>query len=74
MRIKLSLLLMLCMALPSLAATGLTGTLVDARTGKAIADANILLRDQAIFVTSGSDGTFKISNAAPGPDMLQIIA
>lgn len=39
MRIKLSLLMLLCMALPSLAATGLTGTLVDARTGKAVADA-----------------------------------
>ncbi|MBD5304212.1 MAG: TonB-dependent receptor [Bacteroides sp.] len=74
MRIKLSLLMLLCMALPSLAATGLTGTLVDARTGKAVVDANILLRDQAIFVTSGSDGTFRISNAAPGADMLQIIA
>lgn len=74
MRIKLSLLMLLCMALPSLAATGLTGTLVDARTGKAVADANILLRDQAIFVTSGTDGTFTISNAAPGTDVLQIIA
>lgn len=66
--------MLLCMALPLLAATGLTGTLVDARTGKAVADANILLRDQAIFVTSGSDGTFIISNAAPGTDVLQIIA
>ncbi len=74
MRIKLSLLMMLCVALQSLGATGLTGTLVDARTGKAVADANIMLRDQAIFVTSGSDGTFRISNAAPGADMLQIIA
>lgn len=66
--------MLLCMALPSLAATGLTGTLVDASTGKAVADANVLLRDQAIFVTTGSDGTFTISNAAPGTDVLEIIA
>ncbi len=74
MRIKLTLLMMLCLVLPALADTGLTGTLVDARTGKAVADANVLLRDQAIFVTSSSDGTFRITKAAPGPDMLQIIA
>lgn len=74
MRIRLSLLMLLCMALPSLAATGLTGTLVDASTGKAVADANVLLRDQAIFVTTGSDGTFTISNAALGTDVLEIIA
>lgn len=74
MRIKLSLLLMLCMALPSIAATGLKGILVDARTGKAVVDANILLRDQAIFVTSGSDGSFAITNARQGSDELQIIA
>ena len=74
MRIRLSLLMLLCMALPSLAATGLTGTLVDASTGKGLADANVLLRDQAIFVTTGSDGTFTISNAAPGTDVLEIIA
>ena len=66
--------MLLCLALPSLAATGLKGTLVDANNGKAVADANILLRDQAIFVTSGSDGTFSISNAQPGKDVLQIIA
>ena len=74
MRIKLSLLLMLCMAMPALAATGLKGILVDARTGKAIADANIMLLDQAIFVISGSDGSFTISNAHAGSDNLQIIA
>lgn len=66
--------MLLCLALPSLAATGLKGTLVDAATGKSVANANVLLRDQAIFVTSGSDGTFVISNAAPGSDVLQVIA
>ena len=74
MRIKLSLLLMLCMALPSLAATGLKGILVDARSGKAIADATVLLNDQAIMATSGSDGSFTIANARAGKDQLQVIA
>ena len=37
-------------------------------------DANILLADQAIFVTSGSDGVFTISKAAPGKDVLRVIA
>lgn len=74
MRIKLSLLMLLCLVLPSLAATGLTGRLVDSHSGKAIEDANILLRNQSIFVTSGSDGSFSISNAAAGKDILEVIA
>ncbi|MDE6340288.1 MAG: carboxypeptidase regulatory-like domain-containing protein [Muribaculaceae bacterium] len=74
MRIKLSLLMMLCVALQSLGATGIKGTVVDANSGKAISDANIMLRDQGIFVTTTSDGTFSISKAAPGPDVLQVVA
>lgn len=74
MRIRLTLLLALLATLPTLAATGLKGTVVDAATGRPVADANILLRDQAIFVTSGSDGTFTISDADPGTDVLQIVA
>ena len=74
MRIRLTLLTLLCAVLPALAATGLKGTVVDAQTGKAVADANILLRDQAIFVVSGQDGVFTISNAAPGTDVIEIIA
>lgn len=63
-----------CMATAAVADTGVKGTLVDAQTGKPVAGANILLRDQAIFVVSGSDGVFTISNAAPGGDVLEIIA
>ena len=74
MRIKLTLLTLLCLVLPSLAGTGVKGTLVDAQTGKAVAGANILLRDQAIFVVSGPDGVFTISDAAPGADVIEIIA
>lgn len=74
MRINLTLLSLLCVCSAAIADTGLKGTLTDAQTGKPVADANILLRDQAIFVVSGSDGVFTISNAAPGPDVLEIIA
>lgn len=74
MRLKLTLLLCLACVLPSLAATGLKGVLVDALNSKPIADANVLLNDQGIFVTSGSDGSFQITNAQPGADVLQIIA
>lgn len=74
MRIKLLLTLLLCMALPSLAATGLKGTVVDSRTGQPVADANILLRGQSVFVVSGADGQFTISNAEPGNAVLEVIA
>lgn len=73
-RITLILTLMLSFTLTGLAATGVKGTLVDAKTGKGVAGANLLLRDQAIFVMSGSDGSFSISNAQPGTDVLEIIA
>ncbi|MBD5186900.1 MAG: TonB-dependent receptor [Bacteroidales bacterium] len=74
MRKTLYLLLMLCLSLPALAASGLKGTLVDAVNRKPVADANVLLRDQAIFVTSAADGSFIIPNAGPGTDVLQIVA
>lgn len=74
MRIKIALLTLLCLALPALADTGLKGIVVDAKSGKPVADANILLRDQAIFVVTGADGVFTISDAAPGADVLEIIA
>lgn len=74
MRIKLLLCLLLSMALPALAATGLKGTVVDSRTGKPIADANIMVVGQPVFVVSGADGQFTISNAQPGAAQLSIIA
>ena len=74
MRIKLLLTLLLCLALPSLAQTGVKGTVVDSRSGKPIADANILLRGQSVFVVSGADGQFTISNAEPGQAQLEIVA
>ena len=74
MRIKISLLFLLAFALPSLAASGVKGTLVDAATGKPVADANILLRDQSLYVMGGADGVFSISKAAPGKDVLEISA
>ncbi len=74
MRIKLLLTLLLCLALPSLAQTGVKGTLVDGRNGKPIADATVMLSGQSVFVVSGADGRFTISNAEPGTAQLEIIA
>ena len=74
MRLKLTILLMLACVIPSLAATGLKGTLVDAQSGKPIADANVLLSDQGLFVTSGADGSFQFTNAQIGTDVLQVVA
>lgn len=74
MRTKLMALLLLTLALPSWAATGFTGTVRDAKTGKPLADANVILRDQNIFVTTAADGSFTISKANAGADVLEIIA
>lgn len=74
MKQRIQLLLMLLVALPTLAATGLKGVVVDALTGKPIADANIMLRDQGAFVVTADDGTFTISDAKAGKDVLQIVA
>ena len=56
------------------APTGVKGTLVDSRNGRPIGDANILLNDQGIMVTSDAEGNFQISNAQSGTDVLQVIA
>lgn len=74
MRLTLTLLLATAIAGAAAAPTGLKGRLVDAVTGQPVADADILLRDQEISVTSGSDGYFQINNAAPGSDVLEIMA
>ena len=66
--------LLLAAIVPALAQTGLKGILVDGQTGRPIADANILLSDQEIFVISGSDGSFQITNAQSGTDVLHVIA
>ena len=74
MRLKLSIMLLLAAALPAMAQTGVRGTLVDAQSGRPIPNANILLTDQEIFVMSGADGSFQITNAQSGTDVLHVIA
>ena len=74
MRLKLTFMLLLVSVLPMLAQTGVRGTLVDAQNGRPIANANILLTDQEIFVMSGADGSFQITNASVGTDVLHVIA
>ena len=66
--------LLLAAVLPGLAQTGVRGVLVDAQSGRPIPNANILLTDQEIFVMSGSDGSFQITNAQVGTDVLHVIA
>ena len=73
-RIKIFLMMLLVAVVPALAQTGLKGTLVDGRSGKPVADANILIPGQNIFVVSGADGRFSISNAQPGKAQLEIVA
>lgn len=74
MKIKLTLLLMLAFALPTLAATGLKGTLVDAVTGQPVADANIFLQGQGLYAAGSADGSFVITGASAGKDVLEVEA
>ena len=70
------LILFVCLAasLSASAATGLRGIVVDSQTSQPVADANVLLSDQAILVVTDATGSFTISNAQVGSDVLQIIA
>lgn len=74
MRIQTTLLTLLCVASAAVAETGVKGLVTDASTGRGVAGANVLLRDQAIFVVTDESGWFTISDAAPGTDVLEIIA
>lgn len=56
------------------APTGLQGHVVDARSGRPVGDASLFLNDQGIMVTSDAEGNFRITNAEPGPDVLQVVA
>lgn len=54
--------------------TGIVGTLVDAQTGAPIPGANVMLREQNIYVVSGPFGDFQITDPAEGTDLLTIIS
>lgn len=75
MRLKLFLLLLLSATVPMWAQnTGLSGVVVDATTGSPIPGASVMLAEQGIYVTTGPAGDFRISGAAPGEDLLSIVA
>lgn len=74
MKQRLILILCLALSLPALAATGVRGVIVDGTTSRPVANANVLLSDQAILVITDDTGSFSISNAQVGKDVLQIIA
>ena len=56
------------------APAGLKGQLVDAKSSRPVANASVFLDDQGIMVSSDAEGYFQITSAAPGADMLQIVA
>lgn len=56
------------------AETGVKALVTDAANGAPIADATVLLSNQDILVTTDANGYFQITDAAPGPDILEIIA
>ncbi|MBD5231082.1 MAG: TonB-dependent receptor [Bacteroidales bacterium] len=66
-------LLLMCVS-AALAATGLKGIVTDAQTHRPVGNANVLLSDQGILVITDESGSFTISNAQVGTDVLQIIA
>lgn len=68
---------LLCVAAVTPAAmadTGLYGTVVDAETQQPVANANVLIADQGILVMTDEQGKFTIANAAPGGDVLKVVA
>ena len=75
MRLKLFLLLTLFAALPLLAQrTGVQGVVVDAKSGLPVVGATVLLDNQGIAATTGTDGVFIIDDARAGNDVLLVLA
>ncbi len=75
MRLKLFLLLLLAVTLPSFAQkTGVAGTVVDSNTGAPVRGASVILDNQGLTVTTDPAGNFQISNAKAGDDLLTIVA
>lgn len=73
---KQRLLIILCLAfsLPSLAATGLRGVVRNSATSQPVENASVLLQDQGILVVTDANGSFTISNAQTGTDVLKVMA
>ena len=75
MKLKLFLLMLLTATFPLLAQQAtVKGTVVDAKTGKPVAGAAVMLNDQGLVVTTGPSGDFSISNVAAGSDVIIIAA
>lgn len=74
MKHRLLILLCLAFSLPALAATGMRGIVRSARTSQPVENASVLLQDQGILVVTDANGSFTISNAQVGTDVLKIMA
>lgn len=74
MKHRLLILLCLAFSLPALAATGLRGIVTNGANNQPVGDASVLLQDQGILVVTDANGSFTISNAQVGTDVLKIMA
>ena len=75
MRLKLFLLLALFATLPLLAQrAGVQGVVIDAKSGLPVVGATVILDNQGDAATTGTDGSFIIDDANPGPDQLLVLA
>ncbi|MEG2181169.1 MAG: TonB-dependent receptor [Bacteroidales bacterium] len=71
---KLSMLLMLFISLSVFAQqTVLTGKVVDAKNGRPLTGANVILRDQNQYAETNNFGEFKITTDAAGRQIIDII-
>ena len=76
MRIKLFLLLLLCVvgSVASQSKTGLRGVVADAETGIPVSGAVVMLSGQGKSTTAGPSGDFLITGVTAGTDELSVIA
>ena len=73
MKLKLFLLLLLSVTLPTIArAAAVTGLVVNGNTGAPLSGAVVSLRAAGLSVTTGFNGDFKIDNVASGRDYLVV--
>ena len=73
MKLRLFLLLLLSVTLPTIArAATVTGLVVNGNTGAPVAGANVYLRAAGLSVTTGFNGDFKIDNVANGRDYIVV--
>ena len=75
MRLKMFLLLALMLAVPAMAQrTGIKGIVVDSKTGVPVQGATVMLDGQGASATSTLDGSFVITDATAGSDVVLVFS